>query len=166
MTKKKQTANTKQTTDFEELTSLTALIEEPQKQRVASKKKSLQPQVASMKSLQPQVASMKSLQPQVDSMKEESQNLKPTPNPKIQKAQTQTKKQTKAKKKPNTKKQTNSKKSYATPKEAGETPSKVMTSIIISEDVRDWLRLKSITSKQSMSQQIEELVKKEMKKAK
>jgi len=126
-TKKKQTTNT----DFEELTSLTALIEEPTKKEDGKSKK-----------------------------EEESQNPTPNQNPKIQKAQTQTKpkKKTNSKLKP--------KKSYATPKEAGETPSKVMTSIIISEDVRDWLRIQSITTKQSMSQQIEELVKKEMKKAK
>jgi len=135
MTKKKQTTNN----DFEELTSLTALIEdEPQKkQGVASKKKSLQPQVASMK---------------------EEEKL----NPKTSKEKKQTPKQTKKK---TASKNPRKQKRY-TNAMVGETSSKVMTSIIISEDIRDWLRLKSITSKQSMSQQIEELVKKEMKKTK
>jgi len=133
MTKKKQTTNT----DFEELTSLTALIEEPQKQGVIPKAR-----------------------PELGSGKKE-ENLNPNPKPKKPKPKQAKKTNTKkpASKKPRTQKR-------YTNATVGETSPKIMTSIIISEDVRDWLRIQSITTKQSMSQQIEELVKKEMKKAK
>ncbi len=50
----------------------------------------------------------------------------------------------------------------AKPEPVADSP-KIMTSIIISEDLRDWLKLQSVTSKLSMSQQIEVLVRKEMK---
>jgi len=117
-------------TDFEELTSLTALIEPEQQQEIPKAR------------------------PELDSGKQEE-----TPTLKTKKqASKQTKKKTTSKNPRKQKRYTNA--------TVGESSSKVMTSIIISEDVRDWLRLKSITSKQSMSQQIEELVKKEMKKAK
>ncbi len=122
--------------DFEELTSLTALLDDDSEAKPERSKARLKQAKSEKAKAQPSASKAKPSIVQAKQAKAKPRKRKrytSTPIPNQIKAEP-----------------------------AGES-AKVMTSIIISEDLRDWLKLRSLSTRLSMSQQIEILLRKEMK---